>query len=63
MSEPASETCMRCGRTKADATALEALSWVREAREGAGGGERWLCDRCARDHVRDIEGKLPHEYW
>jgi hypothetical protein len=24
---------------------------------------RWLCPDCARQHVRDIEGKLPDEYW
>jgi hypothetical protein len=24
---------------------------------------RWLCPDCARRHVRDIEGKLPDEYW
>jgi hypothetical protein len=26
-------------------------------------GQRWLCPACARQHVRDIEGKLPAEYW
>lgn len=54
------EACARCGRLKADAPALEALAWVRETGPD---GERWLCDRCARDHVRDIEAKLPDDYW
>jgi transposase len=26
-------------------------------------GRRWLCPACARTHARDIEGKLPDEYW
>jgi hypothetical protein len=53
-------TCSRCGRSKAAATPVEALTWVSERR-----GERttWLCPTCARAHVRDIEGKLPEEYW
>jgi hypothetical protein len=39
---------------------MEALAWVSERQ-----GERmsWLCPVCARVHVRDIEGKLPEEYW
>jgi hypothetical protein len=39
---------------------MEALAWVSERQ-----GERmsWLCPVCARAHVRDIEGKLPEEYW
>lgn len=52
--------CSRCGRSKAAAAPVEALAWVSERR-----GERmsWLCPVCARAHVRDIEGKLPEEYW
>jgi len=55
------EACARCGRTRAsvaDPTLL--LAWVREREDGV---ERWLCHECARAHVRDIEGKLPAEYW
>jgi hypothetical protein len=53
-------TCSRCGRSKAAAAPVEALAWVSERQ-----GERmtWLCPACARTHVRDIEGKLPEEYW
>lgn len=59
MSSPA-EACSRCGRLKADATPLEALAWVSESGKD---GRRWLCPECARKHVRDIEGKLPDDYW
>ena len=24
---------------------------------------RWVCDRCAREHVRAIESKLDREWW
>ncbi|MEU6153954.1 hypothetical protein ABZ816_28545 [Actinosynnema sp. NPDC047251] len=36
------------------------LAWAREREDGV---DRWLCHDCARTHVRDIEGKLPAEYW
>jgi hypothetical protein len=39
---------------------VELLAWVWE-REGERG--QWLCPACARTHVRDIEGKLPGDYW
>ena len=54
-------TCSICGRRRDLAAApAEALSWVSERERGA---QRWLCPTCARAHVRDIEGKLPAEYW
>ncbi|MDT8915832.1 hypothetical protein NYF13_33740 [Amycolatopsis sp. PS_44_ISF1] len=54
-------TCSRCGRARvAEPDALAALSWVSTREDGR---ERWLCPPCARDHVRDIEAKLPDEYW
>nr|WP_245378145.1 hypothetical protein [Kibdelosporangium banguiense] len=53
-------TCSRCGRSKAKATPLDALAWVSERTSGR---TTWLCPTCARTHVRDIEGKLPEEYW
>jgi hypothetical protein len=37
-----------------------ALAWVSTRERGV---LRWLCPDCARQHVRDIEGKLPDEYW
>lgn len=54
------ERCAICGRSREGAPPLEALSWVSETDER---GRRWLCPTCARTHVRDIEGKLPAEYW
>jgi hypothetical protein len=52
--------CKRCGRSRADAPPAEALAW---SIENDGSGRSWLCVSCARRHVRDIEGKLPDEYW
>ncbi|GAA4660130.1 MULTISPECIES: hypothetical protein [Amycolatopsis] len=53
--------CSRCGADRgAEENPAMVLAWVSE-REG--GMSRWLCPRCARDHVRDIEGKLPPEFW
>jgi len=53
--------CSRCGvRRNPEENPVEALAWVSER---DGGALRWLCPRCAREHVRDIEGKLPTEYW
>jgi rubredoxin len=53
-------TCSRCGRSKATAAPIDALAWVSERTNGH---LTWLCPTCARTHVRDIEGKLPEEYW
>ncbi|HEV2781387.1 MAG TPA: hypothetical protein VGX25_18550 [Actinophytocola sp.] len=52
--------CSRCGRSRADDPPFRALAWVVENAER---GRIWLCPDCARIHVRDIEGKLPDEYW
>ena len=53
--------CSICGRRRDPAAApAEALAWVSERERGS---QRWLCPTCARAHVRDIEGKLPAEYW
>ncbi|GLZ30763.1 hypothetical protein Lesp02_29520 [Lentzea sp. NBRC 105346] len=54
-------SCYYCGRLRSSVTdPLELLAWSVE-REGV--SERWLCHVCAKKHVRDIEGKLPAEYW
>lgn len=39
---------------------MDALAWVVENTDR---GKVWLCQVCARAHTRDIEGKLPAEYW
>ncbi|WP_103348250.1 hypothetical protein [Amycolatopsis sp. CA-128772] len=61
MSAPEPQVCSRCGRTRtADDDPITALAWVSTRERDA---VRWLCPDCARQHVRDIEGKLPDEYW
>lgn len=52
--------CGLCGHRGAAETVATGLGWLRESEAGR---TRWLCPRCVRDHVRDIEGKLPTEYW
>jgi transposase len=55
------DTCARCGRMRSSVTdPAELLAWVRERERGV---DQWLCSQCARTHVRDIEGKLPGDYW
>lgn len=53
-------SCFRCGRSQRHDPPVERLAWVAEREEGRAS---WLCPACARRHVRDIEGKLPSEYW
>jgi hypothetical protein len=61
MSTPEPVVCSRCGeRRAADEDPMRALAWAADRESGV---LRWLCPRCARDHVRSIEGKLPPEYW
>ena len=61
VSAPQSVACSRCGdRREADEDPVRALAWVADRDSGP---LRWLCPGCARDHIRDIEGKLPSEYW
>ena len=55
------ETCSRCGRSRDTATdPLQRLAWVTNRDQGH---QTWLCPTCARTHVRDLECKLPTEYW
>lgn len=52
--------CGGCSATReAETDPALALAWVSERERDA---VRWLCPRCAREHVRDIEAKLPTEY-
>nr|WP_086789130.1 hypothetical protein [Crossiella equi] len=61
MGDEPPRSCTRCGTTQnPDAPPAESLSWSSERTPR---GLRWLCPTCARTHVRDIEGKLPDEYW
>ena len=50
--------CGWCG-TAAPAEALP-LTWVTSVENGR---KRVYCDRCAREHVRAIEGKLDSGWW
>ncbi|WP_116051715.1 hypothetical protein [Amycolatopsis palatopharyngis] len=53
--------CARCGLSRdPEGDPARNLAWVAERDRGV---LRWLCPDCARAHVRDIEGKLPTEYW
>ena len=52
-------SCRRCG-TVAGTEADVPLGWSTSV-----DGDRidLLCDRCTREHVRDIEAKLDDEWW
>lgn len=54
--------CATCGTTPA--TAEEAgrarLTWSRGVENGR---DVWTCDRCSREHLRAIEGKLDSAWW
>jgi hypothetical protein len=54
------ECCRECG-TARDPGAAGGLAGLRE--RDPDGHEYWLCPTCARRHVRDIEARLPHEWW
>lgn len=51
-------TCARCGATESGETAP--LTWVSSVERGT---QRWFCERCARENLRSIEGKLDSEWW
>jgi DNA-directed RNA polymerase subunit RPC12/RpoP len=52
---PGMVTCSSCG-----ATAETPLGWMTELTER---GTLYLCDRCSRDNIRSIEGRLDAVYW
>jgi hypothetical protein len=54
----AAVSCSFCGTT---AAAPPPLTWVFEM--GQRRGPVWICDRCARTHLRAIEAKLEQEWW
>ena len=58
---PSCRNCADDRDTAGDRADPAALAWVRE--RDPDGRERWLCPSCARRHLRDIEAKLPHEWW
>jgi hypothetical protein len=51
-------TCDLCGRTAPEAQA--GLTWTVSVENGR---RRRYCDRCSREHVRSMEGRLDSEYF
>jgi hypothetical protein len=61
VAEEVAVTCVRCARQRDQRIrTADALAWVAERHQGR---IQWLCPTCARTHARDIEAKLPQEYW
>ena len=58
MAAPTSSvSCSLCGTTVPEAP----ISWMLETDPRR--GPIWVCDRCAREHVRAIEAKLDQAWW
>jgi hypothetical protein len=51
-------TCDLCGATAADAAVP--LGWATSVERGR---TRLYCERCAREHLRAIEGRLDRDWW
>ena len=54
MAEPA--TCGVCGTVVEDRPA----TWSLQVSER---GQVWLCERCTRENLRSIEGRLDEAWW
>jgi hypothetical protein len=51
-------TCDFCGRQETDEA--KTLTWTMAVENGR---RRVFCDRCSREHLRSMEGKLDSEFW
>ena len=51
--------CATCGRVSEDDTEAR-LNWVLGVENGR---QVWTCDRCSRENLRSIEGKLDSAWW
>ncbi|EWT00312.1 hypothetical protein N865_16365 [Intrasporangium oryzae NRRL B-24470] len=51
--------CSTCGATPDDEGRAR-LTWSRGTESGR---TVWTCERCSREHVRAIEGKLDPSWW
>lgn len=51
--------CATCGAVPEDAV-LVMLTWTRGTEHGR---DVWTCERCSREHLRSIEGKLDSAWW
>jgi len=49
-------SCGVCGTTVSELP----LTWSLQVSER---GQTWLCEKCTRDNVRSIEGKLEEAWW
>lgn len=58
MTDPAPQACSGCGRRPAGDVPW---TWSRSVDER--GRTSLLCEECSRDHARDIEAKLPDDWW
>ncbi len=56
----ADAACSRCGTTR-DPSGPDVLAWASEREPD--GRVSLLCPACARRHARDIEARLPPEWW
>jgi hypothetical protein len=52
-------TCAYCGTAAPEADAVP-LTWTTAVENGR---RRVFCERCSREHLRAIEGKLDSEWW
>jgi hypothetical protein len=51
--------CASCGAAPADQAGAR-LTWSKSVDRGR---TDWMCDRCSRDNIRSIEGKLDSDWW
>lgn len=51
--------CATCGAAAPD-PAQARLTWTRGTENGR---QVWTCERCSREHLRSIEGKLDSAWW
>lgn len=57
--ETAHPVCSTCGLRAEDESAAR-LTWVLGVEKGR---RVWTCDRCSREHLRSIEGKIDSAWW
>jgi len=53
-------TCDFCGAAAPEGADQLPLTWTTSVENGR---KRVYCDRCSREHLRAIEGKLDSEWW
>ncbi|MET9763975.1 hypothetical protein ABZ016_33820 [Streptomyces sp. NPDC006372] len=54
--EPARLVCARCGLS----VAAPQLTWTCSVEHGT---RRHFCERCSRENLRSIEGRLDSDWW